>query len=173
MGRTPKSGQDERGWARVAQAPQRSLELEEDWEARCGRLDVAMADVNLAHDRRNEYGKATEQSYARMGQAIVRILDEGVPMAQKLAPALASSGQPFVAGRGEVEGTNRTGEPRIRPSTTRGMAHWLMPGTPVRHQQQLARRRSKRTRTPLQKAREIEDEIMGWMPHAHHAVLVA
>jgi hypothetical protein len=173
MGRTPKSGQDERGWARVAQAPQRWLELEEDWEARYGRLDVAVADVHSARDTRNEDGKATEQADARIGQAIVRILDEGVPMAQKLAPALASSGQPFVAGRGKVEGTNRTGEPRIRPTTTRGMAHRLMPGTPVRHQQQLAHRGSERTRTPLQKAIEIEDEIVGWMPHAHHAVLVA
>jgi hypothetical protein len=109
MGRTPKSGQDERGQARVAQPRQRWLELENDSEARYGRLDVAMADVWLAQDRRNEDGKATEQADARMGQAIVRILDEGVPMAEELAPAPASSGQPFIAGRGRVEGTNRIG----------------------------------------------------------------
>lgn len=85
MGRTAKSAQGDRAGerdARLARARQRRLELDKDKEARDARIDQAVADVYLAQDERDGAVKAIEAADAKMGEAIVRILTEGVPMAQ-------------------------------------------------------------------------------------------
>jgi hypothetical protein len=84
MGRTAKSAQGDRAGereARIAKAKQRRLELDKDREARDARIDQAVADVYLAQDERDEAAKVIEAAEAKMGEAIVRILAEGVPMA--------------------------------------------------------------------------------------------
>lgn len=85
MGRTAKSAQGERAGereARIARARQRRLELDKDKEARDTRIDQAVADVYLAQDERDDAVKVIEGAEVKMGEAIVRILTEGVPIAQ-------------------------------------------------------------------------------------------
>src|SRR5712672_2352604 len=85
MGRAAKSAQVDRAAerdARIAKARQRRLELDKGKEARDARIDRAVADVCLAQDERDQAGKVIELAEARMGEAIVRILSEDVPMAQ-------------------------------------------------------------------------------------------
>jgi hypothetical protein len=85
MGRTAKSAQGDRAGerdARIARARQRRLELDKDKEARDARIDQAVADVYLALDERDGAVKMIEVAEAKIGQAIVRILTEGVPIAQ-------------------------------------------------------------------------------------------
>lgn len=85
MGRTAKSAQGDRAGerdARLARARQRRLELDKDKEARDARIDQAVADVYLAQDERDGAVKVIEAADAKMGEAIVRILTEGVPIAQ-------------------------------------------------------------------------------------------
>jgi hypothetical protein len=85
MGRTAKSAQGDRAGerdARIAKAKQRRLELDKDKEARDARIDQPVADVYLAQDERDGAVKVIEFAEAKMGQAIVRILAEGVPMGQ-------------------------------------------------------------------------------------------
>jgi hypothetical protein len=85
MGRTAKSAQGDRAGerdARIAKAKQRRLELDKDKEARDARIDQAAADVYLAQDERDEAAKVIEAADAKIGAAVVRILAEGVPMAQ-------------------------------------------------------------------------------------------
>jgi hypothetical protein len=85
MGRAAKSAladrAGERG-SRIARARQRRLELDKDKEARDARIDHAVADVYLAQDERDDAVKVIEGAEVKMGEAIVRILTEGVPMAQ-------------------------------------------------------------------------------------------
>jgi hypothetical protein len=83
MGRTAKSAQGDRAGereARIAKAKQRRLEL--DKEARDARIVQTLADVCLAQDERHNAAKVTETADAKTGPAILRILAEGVPMAQ-------------------------------------------------------------------------------------------
>lgn len=68
--------------ARLEQARQRRLELDKDREARDARVDAAVADVYQAHDDRQEATRAIELAEQRIGDAINRILGEGVPLAQ-------------------------------------------------------------------------------------------
>jgi hypothetical protein len=85
MGRTAKSAQGDRAGerdARIARARQRRLELDKDKGARDARIDQAVADVYLAQDERDGAVKVIEVAEAKMGEAIVRILTEGVPIAQ-------------------------------------------------------------------------------------------
>jgi len=85
MGRTANSAQGDRAGereARIAKATRRRLELDKDKEARGARIDHAVADIYLAQDERDEAAKLIEAADAKMGKAIVRILAEGVPMAQ-------------------------------------------------------------------------------------------
>ena len=85
MGRAAKSAQGDRAGerdARIARARQRRLELDKDKEARDARIDAAVADVYLAQDERGGAVQVIEGAEVKMGEAIVRILAEGVPMAQ-------------------------------------------------------------------------------------------
>jgi hypothetical protein len=68
--------------ARLERARQRRLELDKDREARDARVDAAVADVYQAHDERQEAARAVEAAEQRMGEAINRVLAEGVPLAQ-------------------------------------------------------------------------------------------
>ena len=72
---------DERA-ARLARARQRRLELDKDKAARDARIDQALADVYLAQDERAEALAAVERADAKIGDAITRVLDERVPIAQ-------------------------------------------------------------------------------------------
>ncbi len=85
MGRAAKSALADRAGerdSRIARARQRRLELDKDKEARDARIDQAVADVYLAQDERDDAVKVIEGAEVKMGEAIVRILAEGVPMAQ-------------------------------------------------------------------------------------------
>jgi len=85
MGRTAKSAQGDRAGereARIAKARRRRLELDKGKEARDARIDQAVADVYLAQDERDGLVKVIEAAEAKMGKAIMRILTEGVSIAQ-------------------------------------------------------------------------------------------
>ena len=85
MGETARRAQrgraDERD-ARLAKARARRLELDKDREARDARIDAALADVYQAQDEREAAARAIDACEVRTGEAIARILAEGVPMAQ-------------------------------------------------------------------------------------------
>jgi hypothetical protein len=68
--------------ARLARARQRRLELDKDREARETRIDAAVADVYQAQDDRQDGVRAIELAEQRIGEAITRILGEGVALAQ-------------------------------------------------------------------------------------------
>jgi hypothetical protein len=68
--------------ARLARARQRRLELDKDREAREARVDAAVADAYQAQDDRHDAVRAIELAEQRIGEAINRILGEGVALAQ-------------------------------------------------------------------------------------------
>jgi hypothetical protein len=114
MGRTAKSAQGDRAGereARIAKAKQRRLELDKDKEARDARIDQAVADVYLAQDERDEAAKVIEAADAKMGKAIVRILAEGVPMAQVADLTELSGNQVQKLKAATVEPTETAGGP--------------------------------------------------------------
>jgi hypothetical protein len=114
MGRTAKSAQGDRAGereARIAKAKQRRLELDKDKEARDARIDQAVADVYLAQDERDEAAKVIEAADAKMGKAIVRILAEGVPMAQVADLTELSGNQVQKLKAATVEPTETAGRP--------------------------------------------------------------
>ena len=67
---------------RLARARQRRLELDKDKDARDARIDQAVADVYLAREHRAEAVAAVERADTEIGDAIMRVLAEGVPIAQ-------------------------------------------------------------------------------------------
>jgi hypothetical protein len=114
MGRTAKSAQGDRAGereARIAKAKQRRLELDKDKEARDARIDQAVADVYLAQDERDEAAKVIEAADAKMGAAIMRILAEGVPMAQVAELTELSVNQVQKLKAATVEPTETAGGP--------------------------------------------------------------
>jgi hypothetical protein len=114
MGRTAKSAQGDRAGereARIAKAKQRRLELDKDREARDARIDQAVADVYLAQDERDEAAKVIEAAEAKMGEAIVRILAEGVPMAHVAELTELSVNQVQKLKAATVEPTETAGGP--------------------------------------------------------------
>jgi hypothetical protein len=116
MGRTAKSAQGDRAGerdARIARARQRRLELDKDKEARDSRIDQAVANVYLAQDQRDEAAKVIAAAEAKMGKAIVRILAEGVPMAQvaELTELSVNQVQKLKAAAGE---TQESAVPRLK-----------------------------------------------------------
>jgi hypothetical protein len=68
--------------ARLQRARQRRLELDKDREAREARRDAAVADVYQAQEDRQEAVEAIELAEQRIGEALNRILGEGVALAQ-------------------------------------------------------------------------------------------
>jgi hypothetical protein len=68
--------------ARLERARQRRLELDKDREAREARVDAAVADLYQAQDDRQDAVQAIELAEQRIGEAINRVLGEGVPLAQ-------------------------------------------------------------------------------------------
>jgi hypothetical protein len=85
MGQTASKAQRARASerdARLERARQRRLALDEDRAAREARIDAAVADVYQAQDDRQEAARASELAERRIGEAINRILGEGVPLAQ-------------------------------------------------------------------------------------------
>jgi hypothetical protein len=68
--------------ARVARARQRRLELDKDRGAREARIDAAVADVYQAQEDRHDAAQAIELAEQRIGEALHRILGEGVALAQ-------------------------------------------------------------------------------------------
>jgi hypothetical protein len=85
MGETAKRAQRARASerdARLERARQRRLALDADRAAREARIDAAVADVYQAQDDRQEAARASELAEQRIGEAINRILGEGVPLAQ-------------------------------------------------------------------------------------------
>jgi hypothetical protein len=68
--------------ARLQRARQRRLELDKDREAREARVDAAVADVYQAQEDRQDAAQAIELAEQRIGQALNRILGEGVAVAQ-------------------------------------------------------------------------------------------
>ncbi len=85
MGQTARKAQrgraDERD-ARLEKARRRRLELDLDREARDARVDAAVADVYQAQDERQASVRAIVAADVKIGDAIVRILAEGVALAQ-------------------------------------------------------------------------------------------
>lgn len=85
MTRTVKSGQTGRAAereARIAKARQRRLELDKDRAARDARVDQAVADAYLAQDERAASARSVKAADVKIGAAIMRILAEGMPLAQ-------------------------------------------------------------------------------------------
>jgi hypothetical protein len=114
MGRTAKNAQGDRAGereARIAKAKRRRLELDKDKEARDARIDQAVADVYLAQDERDEAAKVIEAADAKIGAAIVRILAEGVPMAQVAELTELSVNQVQKLKAATVEPTDTAGGP--------------------------------------------------------------
>ncbi len=85
MGQTARKAQrgraNERD-ARLEKARRRRLELDQDREARDARVDAAVADVYQAQDEREAAARTIEAADVKIGEAIARILAEGVAMAQ-------------------------------------------------------------------------------------------
>jgi hypothetical protein len=85
IGETAKRAQRARASerdARLERARQRRLALDEDWAAREARIDAAVADVYQAQDERAAAARAVQTADGQAGEAILRILAEGVPIAQ-------------------------------------------------------------------------------------------
>jgi hypothetical protein len=85
VGQTAGKAQRGRGAeraARLQRARHRRLELDKDREAREARIDAAVADVYQAQDDRHDAAQAIEAADQRIGEALNRILGEGVPLAQ-------------------------------------------------------------------------------------------
>jgi hypothetical protein len=68
--------------ARLERARQRRVQLDKDREAREARVDAAVADAYQAQDDRQDAVQAIELAEQRIGEAINRILGEGVALAQ-------------------------------------------------------------------------------------------
>jgi len=68
--------------AQLAKARQRQQELVRDREARDERIVLAVADVYERQEERDAAARALELAEVGMGEAITRILAEGVPIAQ-------------------------------------------------------------------------------------------
>jgi hypothetical protein len=85
MGRVARdalSGRADERAARLARARQRRLELEKGRAERDARIDEAVADVYLGQEERARALAAVERADTRIGDAITRVLAEGVPIAQ-------------------------------------------------------------------------------------------
>jgi hypothetical protein len=134
MGRTAKSAQGDRAGereARIAKAKQRRLELDKGKEARDARIDQAVADVYLAQDERDEAAKVIEAVDTKIGAAIVRILAEGVPMAQVAELTELSVNQVQKLKAATVEPTETAREPgKAGHSVSAGSAK-VMPAGPA------------------------------------------
>jgi hypothetical protein len=81
------AGKTQRGRAaerteRLRRARQRRLDLDTDREAREARVDAAVADVYQAQDDRHEAVESIGLAEQRIGEALTRILGEGVAVAQ-------------------------------------------------------------------------------------------
>jgi hypothetical protein len=85
MGRVARdalSGRADERAARLARARQRRLELEKGRAERDARIDQAVADVYLGQEERAEAAAAVERADTKIGDAITRVLADGVPIAQ-------------------------------------------------------------------------------------------
>ena len=85
MGHSEKEAQRARvgaAAARVERARRRRLELNKDREAKEARVDAAVADVYQAQEERDAAAVLLGQADLAIGSAIVRILAEGVAIAQ-------------------------------------------------------------------------------------------
>ena len=108
MGQTARKAQraraDERD-TRLERARRRRLELDKDREARDARVDAAVADVYQAQDEREAAARTIEAVDVKIGEAIVRILTEGVPMARvaELTELSVNQVQRLRAGAAEVK----------------------------------------------------------------------
>ena len=121
---------DER-MARLARARQRRLELDKDKEARDARIDQAVADVYLAREHRAEALAAVERADTKIGDAITRVLAEGVPIAQvaELAELRVNQVQKLKAGAVEAPKVASTETALIGPPG-RGSAGAGLDGRP-------------------------------------------
>jgi hypothetical protein len=113
--------------ARLERARRRRLEMDKDREAREARVDAAVADVYQAQEDRQQAAQAIELAEQRIGEAINRILGEGVAVAQ--AAELTELSVPQVqrlrgvAAGASAELTTSAGPgapPATRPPTTTG-----------------------------------------------------
>jgi hypothetical protein len=85
MGETAKRAQRARASgpdARLERGRQRRLALDKDRAAREARIDAAVADVYQAQDERAAAARAMQTADGQAGEAIARILAEGLPIAQ-------------------------------------------------------------------------------------------
>jgi DNA-directed RNA polymerase specialized sigma24 family protein len=136
MGETARRAQrgraDERD-ARLARARQRRLALDKDREARDARIDAAVADVYQAQDEREAAVRAIDACEVRTGEAIVRILAEGVPMAQvaELTELSINQVQRLKVAAAEAKQQTGPGAARdARPQSGAGRAVALGPARP-------------------------------------------
>jgi hypothetical protein len=108
--------------AQLERARHRRLELDKHREAREARIDAAVADVYQAQDDRDEAVQAIELAEQRIGEAINRILGEGVPLA-RVAELTELSVTQVQRLRAAAAGETRTGPdvtPAARPGDAQG-----------------------------------------------------
>jgi hypothetical protein len=113
---------------RLERARQRRLELDTDREAREARVDDAVADVYQAQDDKRDAGQVIELADQRIGEALNRILGEGVPLAQvaELTELSVTQVQRMRAAAGETQ-RGPSVAPAARPNNTDGVAARSLP----------------------------------------------
>jgi len=114
---------------RLERAPRRRLELDKDGEARDTRVDAAVADVYQAQDDKRDAAPVIELAEQRIGEALNRILAEGVPLAQvaELTELSVTQVQRLrAAAAGETQ-LGRSVAPTARPNNTDGHAARSLP----------------------------------------------
>lgn len=114
---------------RLERARQRRLELDKDREAREARVDDAVADVYQAQDDKRDAARVIELADQRIGEALNRILGEGVPLAQvaELTELSVTQVQRMrAAAAGETQRGPRVA-PAARPNNTDGVAARSLP----------------------------------------------
>jgi hypothetical protein len=109
MGRTARSAAGARSAsraARLARARQRREEMDKGRKARDERIELAAAEVYEAQEERDEAAGALELAEVRMGEAITRILAEGVAIAQvaELTDLSVGQVQKLRAAAGQTDG---------------------------------------------------------------------
>jgi hypothetical protein len=112
--------------AQLERARQRRLELDKDREAREARVDAAVADVYQAQDDRRQAVASIGLAEQRIGEALNRILGEGVALA-RVAELTELSVTQVQRLRAAAAGEARTG-PDVTPAPRPGDAQ----GEPVR-----------------------------------------
>jgi hypothetical protein len=112
--------------AQLERARHRRLELDKHREAREARIDAAVADVYQAQDDRHEAVQAIELAEQHIGEALNRILGEGVPLA-RVAELTELSVTQLQRLRAAAAGETRTG-PDVTPAPRPGDAQ----GEPAR-----------------------------------------